>query len=106
LEDSAIIYGKSYGYIYICHACDAYVGCHKGTTNPLGTLADFFTRQARKAAHQHFDPIWKNCTLKRKEAYRRLGNFMKKSKRETHIAKFTIEECKRVLEFKTTGGEG
>jgi hypothetical protein len=26
--DSSVIYGKSYGMIYLCSDCDAYVGCH------------------------------------------------------------------------------
>ena len=28
--DSKVIYGKSYGKIYLCRNCMAYVGVHKG----------------------------------------------------------------------------
>lgn len=29
--DSSVIYGRSYGMIYLCRDCRAYVGVHKGT---------------------------------------------------------------------------
>ena len=29
--DSSVIYGRSYGMIYLCWDCMAYVGVHKGT---------------------------------------------------------------------------
>lgn len=43
--DSACIYGKSYGMIYLCRKCDAYVGVHKGTNKALGRLANKELRQ-------------------------------------------------------------
>ena len=36
LVDSAVIYGRSYGPIYLCIICGAYVGCHPGSTRPPG----------------------------------------------------------------------
>ena len=36
--DSKIVYGKSYGMMYLCRNCMAYVGVHKGTDKPLGRL--------------------------------------------------------------------
>ena len=38
--DSKVIYGRSYGMAYLCRNCDAYVGVHRGTDEPLGRLAD------------------------------------------------------------------
>lgn len=55
--DSKYIYGTSYGMIYICKPCDAYVGVHKGTDNALGRLADKRLRKAKKDAHYFFDKI-------------------------------------------------
>ena len=57
--DSKIIYGKSYGKIYLCRNCMAYVGVHKGTDKPLGRLANAELRNWKKAAHAAFDPLWK-----------------------------------------------
>lgn len=37
--DSSVIYGRSYGMIYLCRPCRAYVGVHRGTNKPLGRLA-------------------------------------------------------------------
>lgn len=34
LVDSAFVYGRSYGPIYLCLICGAYVGCHPGSTRP------------------------------------------------------------------------
>lgn len=36
--DSSVIYGRSYGMIYLCRDCRAYVGVHKGTDQALGRL--------------------------------------------------------------------
>jgi len=41
LKDSDVIYGKSYGLVYICSKfpkCDSYVGVHRGTTFPYEQL--------------------------------------------------------------------
>ena len=56
--DSKVIYGKSYGKIYLCRNCMAYVGVHKGTDKPLGRLANAELRNWKKAAHAVFDPLW------------------------------------------------
>lgn len=40
---------------YWCKPCDAYVGCHPGTTDPLGTLANKNLRFQRGLAHCAFD---------------------------------------------------
>ncbi|WP_278247013.1 zinc-finger-containing protein [Agathobaculum desmolans] len=59
LVDSKVIYGTSYGMMYLCRRCNAYVGCHKGTDRPLGRLADAELRYWKKAAHAVFDPLWR-----------------------------------------------
>lgn len=50
LVDSEVVYGKSYGMMFLCSPCDAYVGCHKDSPNnrPLGTLANRSLRSLRK----------------------------------------------------------
>ena len=53
--DSAEIYnGKSYGMIYLCRPCKAYVGVHRGSDKPLGRLADAELREWKKRAHAAF----------------------------------------------------
>ena len=57
--DSSAVYKRSYGMIYLCRLCDAYVGVHKGTSNSLGRLANAALRQYKMEAHAAFDPIWR-----------------------------------------------
>ena len=42
-------------YIYQCQNCNARVGCHKGTTRPLGHVANETLRLKRMETHQVFD---------------------------------------------------
>ena len=71
--DSKVVYGRSYGMIYLCrcHPGYAFVGVHKGTDRPLGRLADMELRELKKQAHAAFDPLWKEGRFKghRKAAY-------------------------------------
>ena len=56
LIDSAEVYhGVSYGWMYICRPCDAYVGCYKGTKKALGRLANAELRKYKHEAHGVFD---------------------------------------------------
>ena len=98
--DSSIIYGRSYGMIYLCRDCRAYVGVHKGTDQALGRLANAELREAKKEAHFYFDQIAKTNLINkiwkkhipnmsnRNKAYLWLSNqchayFPNKSHRET-----------------------
>ena len=95
--DSAVIYnGQSYGMIYNCFPCDAYVGVHKGTDIPLGRLANKELRQWKNTAHAYFDPLWKSGDMTRREAYYWLSEKMNLPKNETHIGMFDVEQCKQV----------
>ncbi len=81
-----------------CLPCRAWVGCHVGTTNALGRLADGPLRLAKSAVHREFDPIWKSGRMTRKEAYRRLSVGMNLAGHKCHIGKFDIETCARALD--------
>lgn len=65
LVDSTEVYGRDYGHsVWICGnypTCDAYVGCHKGTTDPKGRLADADLRRAKVEAHKALDPLWRDA---------------------------------------------
>jgi len=99
LIDSAELYGKSYGMMYICRPCDAYVGCHNDTIKPLGTMADFVTREARKDAHIYFDKLWKKEYMTRSEAYAWLQEQFILPKEKCHIGCFDKEHCMVVIEL-------
>ena len=95
--DSQWIYGRSFGMVYCCFKCDAYVGVHKGTNKPLGTLANKALRDARQLAHAFFDHIWKSQQMTRTGAYDWLSKKMEKAPEYSHIAMFNEEECARLV---------
>lgn len=109
--DSAIIYGISYGMIYHCRGCDAYVGVHKETNRPLGSLANAELRKARKKAHSIFDPLWQTGSINaiwshympkitnRDKAYLWLSKQMNINKEKCHIAMFNEDQCKQAIEI-------
>jgi hypothetical protein len=97
LTDSAEVYSRSYGPIYLCRPCQAWVGVHKGTTRPLGTLANAELREWRKRAHAAFDPLWKGRRMKRAVAYQRLAEIVGVPKQQAHIGMFTVEQCQKLI---------
>lgn len=117
--DSKVIYGKSYGMVYYCCHCDAYVGVHKGTDQALGRLANKELREAKKKAHFYFDQLWdrklkswmkKNDKHSKKEisvmrrivrnqAYNWLSKKMNLPAKHTHIGMFSIERCEEVIKL-------
>lgn len=98
LSNSQEVYnGHDFGPIYLCRPCWAWVGCHKDTLRPLGRLANNKLRQARQAAHNAFDPIWKSKRLTRGSAYKWLSDQLGLPLAKTHIGMFGPEKCQRVV---------
>jgi len=114
-SSSSIIYnGQDYGPVYTCEGyplCDAYVGCHPGTSRPLGRLANKDLRYWKKSAHFNFDKLWRDKiindiypvyiadTSNRNKAYIWLSKQLGIKLEETHIGMFDVETCKRVVEI-------
>lgn len=99
LVDSSVIYkGHSFGNIYLCRECDAYVGCHKGSSQSLGRVADARLRHAKRIAHSYFDRIWKEGYMNRSTAYDWLSLRLGVPKEYTHIGMFKVETCNKVVE--------
>ena len=99
LIDSKQVYGKSYGNMYMCWDCDAYVGTHKGTTKPLGRLANKELGHWTVQAHNAFDIKWRGALMSRKDAYRWLSKSLDIPIEQTHIGMFDVDICKRVVEM-------
>ena len=85
-----------YGIRYSCPVGLCSVVVWNGSTS---TPADYETRQARIAAHDSFDKLWKSGMFKRSEAYKQLSQHLGLSKKETHIGYFDIETCSEVIYF-------
>ena len=96
--DSVFIYGQSHGKVYWCPKCGAYVGGHKRTDGPLGTLANAELRTLSRKTHLIFDQLWKSGNKTRTEAYRWLSRRLGKEVEETHIALFTEDDCNKTIE--------
>ena len=89
------LYGKKF---WLCTACWAYCGCHPGSDRPLGTLANEATRKARMKAHAAFDPLWKEGTMKRADAYAWLAGVLEIGGDVCHIGMFSVDQCLRTVE--------
>jgi hypothetical protein len=117
LQSSAELYGgRDYGPVWACLRCRAWVGCHKGTTTPLGRLADAHLRRWKRNVHAVFDPIWQRrferkhvVDPKYKKAharggrYKRLAELMGIPRNECHIGMFDIQLCKRAISIIESG---
>ena len=88
-------------------SCGAYVGCHPGTTAPLGAPAGAHTRAARNEAHAAFDPLWKRKIIRdgvpqyeaRKAGYAWLAREMGLTVEQCHISLFNADQARRVVEI-------
>lgn len=111
--DSSAVYRRSYGMIYLCRTCSAWVGVHRGTDKPLGRLANAELRDWKKKAHATFDPLWQAKLKLRREqrgsdykkhwargsAYKWLSEQLGISKKDCHIGMFDVDKCKKVVEI-------
>lgn len=95
--NNSTIYGVSYGKSYMawyCEPCDAYVGCHNNTREPLGTMANAETRQARRQAHKVIDKLWQGGVYDRHDVYKRLASYFG---RDIHIGSCDAAQCAEVI---------
>lgn len=86
-------------YIYQCQNCNARVGCHRGTTRPLGHVANETLRLKRMETHQVFDAFWKRRGMSRTKGYQWLAGQMGLPERLAHIGGFEMDQCQRVIDL-------
>ena len=85
--------------------CDGLVGCHPGTSKPLGNMADRHTRSLRADAHMVFEPIWMGLAQRpfpvegtwRALAYRWLATLVGRPGESIHMGEMTGEEARRAI---------
>lgn len=97
LTDSSEIYGTSYGPIYICRDCNAYVGCREGTTIALGRLANAELRTEKRRAHHYLDQLWQSGKHGRFTTYTWLSRQLGIPREITHIGMSDVEQCDRIV---------
>jgi hypothetical protein len=87
-------------FFWRCPRCGAYVGVHRNSDIPYGTLATKETREARKAAHHLFDQLWNGSRKKfdsRSGAYRWLAKTMDMTAAECHIGNMNEAQCTAIM---------
>lgn len=101
LVDALVVYPRRIDFAgrwyWLCDPCDAYVGCHKGTTTPLGRLANAELRKARQRVHKAFDPLWKSGRMKRSDAYAMLAKRLSIAKQNCHVGMFDLPTCEAAI---------
>ena len=107
--DSVAVYDISYGMIYLCRPCKAWVGVHAGTNQALGRLANARLRELKMLAHRWFDPIAVEGLINdyypvyiagmntREKLYYWLAAEMGIRREYCHIGMFDEERCRQVI---------
>ena len=86
--------------LYVCGRyprCDAYVGVHKDTCKPLGTLANKSLRTKRRLAHEAFDVLWKSGLMNKAQAYEWIQAEFSLSEEDAHIGMFSEQMCDELI---------
>jgi len=84
---------------YQCQNCNARVGCHPGSTRPLGNLANEALRMKRMETHHVFDSFWKERGMSRTQAYKWMAKKMRLSEELAHIGGFEIDRCQKLIKL-------
>ena len=99
LRPAAYVYGDNNldpeKYLYVCSgypSCDSYIGAHKKSMRPMGTMADSNLRNKRIEAHRALDAIWKNGYMTKHSTYIWLQNRLNLRER-THISGNFLITC-------------
>lgn len=85
--------------------CGAYVGCHPGTLEPLGSPAGAVTRKARSDAHAHLDALTRAVDARapgkggaRGRAYAWLAGQLGITPEDCHVGMMDAETARRVVD--------
>jgi ssDNA-binding Zn-finger/Zn-ribbon topoisomerase 1 len=79
--------------------CCGYLGCHAGTTAPVGTPATLEVRYLRYKCHKRFDRLWKDGHFTRTGAYKWLATWFRLPPVKAHIGMFDKEDCLRLMKL-------
>ena len=89
-------------YIYVCSKypeCDSYVGAHKRSRKPKGTLADKNLRNKRIEAHKIFNKLWTTGLMEKWQAYKWMQGKLGLHRYDAHIAKLSPYMCDLLIKY-------
>lgn len=102
LQKASFVYGTAAieEHLYVCPhypKCNSYVGVHRGTLNPKGTLANGDLRNKRIQTHKVFSQLWRNHIMNKKQAYRWMQYKLGLSPEQAHIGQFSEYRCDELI---------
>ena len=102
LRPATVVHGESAWeeYLYVCPrypTCDAYVGVHKQTMQPKGTLANGNLRHKRIQAHKAFNQFWTSGLMNKWQAYKWMQAKFGLNSDQAHIGKFSEFMCDELI---------
>ena len=102
LRPASVVHGGNAKaeYLYVCSRypdCDSYVGVHRNSLKPLGTLAGKELRGKRIKAHKVFNRLWESGMMKKWQAYKWMEAKFGMNSRQAHIAKFSEYMCDELI---------
>ena len=102
LQKASLVYGVNAidEHLYVCShypECNSYVGVHKGTLIPKGTLANGDLRNKRIQTHKVFSQLWRNGIMNKKQAYRWMQYKFCLSPEQAHIGQFSEYRCDELM---------
>ena len=112
LRPAEYVYGERNlnpdNYLYVCSgypSCDSYIGVHKKSMRPMGTLANGDLRHKRIEAHRALNKVVQAGIMTKHGAYIWLQNRLCLREKDMHIGMFseyrceeTIRECNILME--------
>lgn len=102
LQPDSVVFGEHARgvQLYVCDrypACDSYVGVHRNSQHPLGTLANKQLRWKRKRAHEVFDVLWTSSLMSKTQAYKWMQARLSLAPAQAHIGKFSVHMCDMLI---------
>lgn len=93
-----------------CGTCKNFIGCHKGTTRPLGIIPTPELKKARMAIHALIDPWWKGGRIKRSDLYERMSQelgwkYHTACIRDVEEARKVYSIARGILRTQSSGGQ-
>lgn len=96
-KDQGYPHKLDYGFILLCKNCNAYCGCHRGTKQPLGYVADKELQYLRRRAHFLLDPLWQSGQMTRSQCYARMAEILNIKKEDAHISQLNMEQINKLI---------
>lgn len=105
--DSIEVYRESYGYIFLCRPCKAWVNTHNQSQDQaFGFVAKKELRDLRHTAHGFYDPLWQKKVSQgasRKAAQSKAREWLAEQLNieivECHMGMFDNDQCRQVIEL-------